>query len=117
MSCVGDGVVTYAGWKGDYGRFVRIKHNSAYTTTYGHLSRIEKGIRRGKRVRQGDKIGYVGSTGLSTGPHLDFRITKRGRYVNFLKLKFPPARNVPKNYKEEFNITKERVLELLESMG
>ncbi len=82
---VGDGVVVYAGWKGGYGRFIEIRHNSVYSTTYGHLSRFARGIRRGARVRQGQVIGYVGATGLATGPHLDFRMKKHGRFVNPLR--------------------------------
>jgi hypothetical protein len=65
-------VVEYAGWKGGFGRFVSIRHNSTFTSTYGHLAGFGKGVRRGSRVAQGHVIGYVGSSGLSTGPHLDF---------------------------------------------
>jgi hypothetical protein len=81
-----------------------VRHNATYTTTYGHFSRIAKGIRKGARVKQGQVIGYVGSTGLSTGPHLDYRVLKNGKYVNPLKLKVTPDRSVPKTlmsrYKE-----------------
>ncbi|MCK4926657.1 M23 family metallopeptidase, partial [Candidatus Aerophobetes bacterium] len=74
VSAIADGKVTFAGWKGDNGRLIKIKHAQSYSTSYGHLSRIAKGVRRGKEVEQGEIIGYVGSTGLSTGPHLDFRV-------------------------------------------
>jgi len=87
VSAVADGTVTFAAWRGGFGRYVEIRHAKGYVTTYGHLSRFAKGIRVGKRVKQGELIAYVGSTGLSTGPHLDFRIKETGRFVNFLKLK------------------------------
>lgn len=117
VSSVGDGTVTYAGWNGDFGRCVKIKHNSFYTSVYGHLRSINKNIRKGKRVKQKQEIGRVGSTGLSTGPHLDFRITKNGVFVNFLKLDVPSAKNLPKEYNSEFTAAKEKAMGLLESIG
>ncbi|UCF79729.1 MAG: M23 family metallopeptidase [Candidatus Eiseniibacteriota bacterium] len=99
---VGEGTVTYAGWKGGYGRFVSVRHNSTYTTTYGHLSKFGKGIVRGARVKQGQVIGYVGSSGLSTGPHLDFRMTRNGSFINPLRLKVPSLDPVPKGELETF---------------
>lgn len=116
VSSIGDGIVTYAGWKGDYGRFVKIRHNSVYTSAYGHLRSIAKGIRKGKKVKQKQFIGRVGSTGLSTGPHLHFSIMKNGRSVNFLKLKIPSVKNLSKEYKDEFTVTKQKIMELLESI-
>jgi murein DD-endopeptidase MepM/ murein hydrolase activator NlpD len=85
----GDGVVEAAGRNGAYGKYVRIRHNSTYKTAYGHMSRIAKGARRGKRVRQGQVIGYVGSTGRSTGPHLHYEVMRQGSQVNPLKIKLP----------------------------
>jgi len=82
-----DGVIEYAGWKGDYGRYLSLRHNSTYTTTYGHLSRYGPGIRRGARVRQGQVIGYVGSSGLATGPHLCYRILRNGKSLDPLKFR------------------------------
>ncbi len=114
VSSIGDGTVTFAGWNGGFGNQVIIRHNSTYTSMYGHLSRFAKKIKKGKRVKQGQVIGYVGTTGLTTGPHLDFRITKNGSFVNFLKLKFPPSKKIPEKYIEEFNKTKEEILKLLE---
>ena len=102
VSTVADGTITFVGWRGGLGRLIKIKHRRGIVSSYGHLSRFAKGIRRGKRVRQGQTIGYVGSTGLSTGPHLDFRITKNGRYINFLKEKFPAASSVNPAYLDEF---------------
>ncbi len=85
----GDGVVEASGRNGAYGKYVRIRHNSEYKTAYGHMSRIAKAARRGKRVRQGDIIGYVGSTGRSTGPHLHYEILLGGRQINPMTLDLP----------------------------
>lgn len=90
---VADGTVTYAGWKGGYGKFVEIRHVSGYSTTYGHFSGFAHGVKKGARVRQGQTIGYVGATGQATGPHLDFRMKKNGKFVNPLSqpnVKMPP---------------------------
>ena len=108
ISTIGSGRVTYAGWKGGFGRTVIVKHNSIYTTQYGHLKGYARGIRKGVYVKQGQVIGYVGSSGLSTGPHLDFRIKKYSKPVNFLRLKLPSAKSVSKKNKEEFNKKVER---------
>lgn len=83
----GDGVIKFAGRKGSYGKYVLIRHNGTYSTAYAHMHRIGKGIRQGKRVKQGQKIGSVGSTGRSTGPHLHYEIVKNGRRINPLKVK------------------------------
>jgi len=88
---LGDGHVTKAGVQGGYGRFISIRHNSVYTTTYAHLSGYAKGIKAGVHVVQGQVIGYVGSSGLSTGPHLDFRVYKNGAPVDPLKIESPPS--------------------------
>jgi len=103
VSAVAEGTVIFAGWRGGLGKCVKIKHPGSFITSYGHLSRFARGIRRGKRVSQGQVIGYVGATGLATGPHLDFRITKNGRYLNFLRLKLPRATSVKSAYLEDFN--------------
>jgi murein DD-endopeptidase MepM/ murein hydrolase activator NlpD len=89
VMAAGDGKVEYAGRKGGYGKYVRIRHNSDYKTAYAHLHRYGRGIRGGKRVRQGQIIGYVGSTGRSTGPHLHYEILRNGRQINPLGLKLP----------------------------
>lgn len=88
---IGDGIVEYAGWKGGFGKYVKVKHTGGCATSYGHLSGYGRGVRRGARVTQGQVIGYVGSTGVSTGPHLDFRIYLSGRPVNPLRFSAPPA--------------------------
>ncbi|HEA47079.1 MAG TPA: M23 family metallopeptidase [bacterium] len=114
---IGEGRVVYKGWKGGFGRFIKIKHKRGYYTTYGHLRRYAKGIRTGVRVSQGQVIGYVGSSGLSTGPHLHFAVIKNGRYINFLRLKLPAVKSVKKEYLKEFNRIKEERLTQLESIS
>ena len=97
---IGDGTVTSVKYEGAGGKVVRIRHNSVYTTAYLHLSKYAKGLTAGKRVRQGEVIGYVGSTGRSTGPHLDFRVWKNGSPINPLKMDSPPAEPLKgENYK------------------
>jgi len=102
VSSAGSGKVLFAGYKGQNGKMVRIKHRGGYITYYGHLSRIPKKIRKGVKVSQGDIIGYVGSTGLATGPHLDYRIKFNGRFVNPLKIKLPRGTSVPKKLMASF---------------
>jgi len=106
VASIGDGVVTYVGWKGEYGRFVKVRHQNGYYSTYGHLSRYERGIKRGVKVKQGQVVGYVGVSGLATGPHLDFRLIRNGSFVNFLKIQVPAAESVKERYRKEFEITK-----------
>ena len=99
VHALGDGTVLSAGWAGGGGNTIKIRHNSVYTTGYLHLSRFAKGIKAGVRVHQGDVIGYVGSTGVSTGPHLDFRVWKNGTPVNPLKLESPSAEPIKEQNK------------------
>ncbi|MCK5237440.1 MAG: peptidoglycan DD-metalloendopeptidase family protein [Deltaproteobacteria bacterium] len=106
----GDGKVIYAGWKGGYGNYVVIRHNSKYTTAYGHFSRIKKGIKKGKYVRQGDVIGYVGSTGISTGPHLHYEVRVRGKVVNPLNVKSSPRKQLKGEALESFITAREEVI-------
>lgn len=95
---VSDGVITASSYTGGNGNFVKVRHDNIYETQYLHMSRFAKGIKPGVRVRQGQTIGYVGSTGLATGPHVCFRFWKNGRQVNHLKEKLPPPQ--PMNMKE-----------------
>ncbi len=88
----GDGMIEYAGRKGGYGNYIRIRHANEYQTVYGHLSKYAKGIRKGVRVKQGETIGYVGSTGVSTGPHLHYEVLHRGKSLNPVSVKTPPGR-------------------------
>ena len=99
---IGDGVVTSVKYEGAGGNTVRIKHNSVYSTAYLHLSKYAKGLKAGQRVRQGEVIGYVGSTGRSTGPHLDFRVWKNGTPINPLKMDSPPAEPVKDANRQSF---------------
>lgn len=95
VSAIADGKVTFRGWKGGYGKYIGIRHAGSYTSGYGHLRSYAKGVRAGARVKQGQVIGYVGKTGLATGPHLDFSFRVNGRFVNFLKFR-PPVVTVLK---------------------
>ena len=99
---IGDGVVTSVKYEGAGGNTVRITHNSVYKTAYLHLSKYAKGLKVGQRVRQGEVIGYVGSTGRSTGPHLDFRVWKNGSPVNPLNMDSPPAEPLKGEHKTAF---------------
>jgi murein DD-endopeptidase MepM/ murein hydrolase activator NlpD len=94
IQAAGDGIVEKKGWFGGYGNYVRLKHNSEFATAYAHMSRFSPGIAEGSRVRQGQVIGYVGSTGMSTGPHLHYEILKRGAQVNPMGVKFPTGRKL-----------------------
>lgn len=91
---VGDGMVIAKGYTKSAGNYIKIKHNSVYVTGYNHMSRYPNGIKKGQRVLQGQIIGYVGSTGYATGPHLDFRMWKNGQPVNPLKIKAPPVKPI-----------------------
>jgi len=91
VRAVADGTVTAAGWNGGNGIQVQLRHHAGYETVYNHLARLAPGVRAGARVTQRQVIGYVGSTGLSTGPHLDYRVAKNGRFVNPLSEKFIPG--------------------------
>jgi murein DD-endopeptidase MepM/ murein hydrolase activator NlpD len=90
----GRGVIEVAGRKGSYGRYIRIRHNSTYKTAYAHLKGFARGIRKGRRVRQGQVIGYVGTSGRSTGPHLHYEIHKNGRQINPRGLNLPSGRKL-----------------------
>ncbi|MFH5831523.1 peptidoglycan DD-metalloendopeptidase family protein [Halalkalibaculum sp. DA3122] len=99
---VGDGTVTEARYRGANGNIVKIRHNSTYETAYLHLNGFASGIRRGASVEQGEVIGYVGSTGRSTGPHLDYRIYKNDQPVNPLTIDLPASRSVPEEEMDQF---------------
>jgi len=103
VHAIGDGYIAFKGWKHGYGRFILIRHNNRqHSTAYAHMSRFARGIRRGIHVRQGQVIGYVGMSGLATGPHLHFEFRMRGRAVNPLTVKRPPARPVAKAERDRF---------------
>jgi len=100
---IGDGVVTSMKYEGAGGNTIRIRHNSVYSTAYLHLSGYARGLKSGQRVRQGQVIGYVGSTGRSTGPHLDFRVWKNGSPINPLKMESPPAEPLKEANRKQFD--------------
>jgi murein DD-endopeptidase MepM/ murein hydrolase activator NlpD len=112
VQATADGAVTFAGWNGASGRMVRIRHKNAYETMYLHLRSFGPGIRSGARVKSGDIVGYVGSSGDSTGPHLDYRITRNGSYLNPLSAKFDPVEPLGEEYLGDFKqaIEKYRLL-------
>lgn len=109
IMAAGDGVVRRAGVFGGYGNYVRIKHGEGYETAYAHLSRYAKGIRNGARVRQGQVIGYVGSTGRSTGPHLHYEVLQHGRHVNPMGLKVRTGRTLTAEALALFEAEKARI--------
>ncbi|UZD21786.1 peptidoglycan DD-metalloendopeptidase family protein [Algoriphagus halophytocola] len=110
---VGEGTVTHASYTSGNGNYVKIKHNGTYTTQYLHMSKIAKGIKPGTRIRQGQVIGYVGSTGLATGPHLCFRFWKNGKQEDWLKEKIPPSEPISSANKLAFESTKTEYMEKL----
>ena len=114
---IGDGtVIARAYQKNGGGNYVKIKHNSVYTTTYMHLSGFGKGVNTGARVKQGQVIGYVGATGLATGPHLDFRVAKNGSYVDPLKVKAPPVEPVKEENMERYTAVKDSLMNELQKI-
>ena len=105
----GDGVVTRAQWCGGGGNCVKIKHNSVYQTVYAHMSKFGRGIKKGVRVKQGQIIGYVGSTGLSTGPHLHYEVIENGRKINSQKLKLPSGKTLKGDQRKDFEVSKIKI--------
>ncbi|MEW5745164.1 MAG: M23 family metallopeptidase [Nitrospirota bacterium] len=103
VSAVGDGTIAFAGRKGQYGNLVIVRHRNGFETCYGHLSGIEKGIRKGVRVGQGAVLGYVGATGLATGPHLHYEIRRGGRPVDPLRVDMPRGETIPRHRAHAFS--------------
>jgi murein DD-endopeptidase MepM/ murein hydrolase activator NlpD len=110
---VGDGTVTMAGWSGGGGNVVKIRHNATYATAYKHMNGFAKGIRPGTRVQQGQVIGFVGNTGISTGPHCHFEFYENGRFIDPVRKKFPSADPVPEALLAQF---KSEAIHLLASL-
>ena len=102
----GDGKIIRARWCGGGGNCIKIKHNSTYTTVYAHLKNFARGIREGVRVKQGQTIGYVGSTGMSTGPHLHYEVIINGKKVNSQTLKLPSGKVLKNKERELFEVSK-----------
>ncbi|NOT75158.1 MAG: peptidoglycan DD-metalloendopeptidase family protein [Cyclobacteriaceae bacterium] len=111
---VGDGIVLEAGYKSNNGNYVKVRHNATYTTQYLHMSKIAPGMRAGERVRQGETIGFVGSTGLATGPHLCYRFWRNGVQVDALRVELPPSQPVKNEFVVQFDEAKTRVIKRLD---
>ena len=114
---VADGIIVERTRRGGNGNFVKVKHNDTYTTQYLHMQKFAKGQRVGSKVQQGEVIGYVGSTGLATGPHTCFRFWKNGKQIDHTKLKFPPARTMPDSLLPAFEAQREVYLAQLNQVG
>ena len=105
----GSGIIEQVGWNGAYGKYIRIKHNSKYKTAYAHLNGYARGIKKGAKVRQGQIIGYVGSTGRSTGPHLHYEVLVNGKRMNSQRLKLPSGRTLRGEDREKFEISRIKI--------
>jgi murein DD-endopeptidase MepM/ murein hydrolase activator NlpD len=108
----GSGVIEEAGRKGQYGNYVRVRHPNGYQTAYGHMLRLKKGIAPGVKVRQGEIIGYVGSTGLASGPHLHYEVLINNRFVDPLKIQVPHERELSGRLLAEFQKERQRIDDL-----
>ena len=102
----GDGQIIKAAWCGGGGNCIKIKHNQTYSTVYAHLSKFAAGIKKGTRVKQGRIIGYVGSTGLSTGPHLHYEVIENGKKINSQKLKLPSGKILKGKMRKLFEVNR-----------
>lgn len=114
VRAIGRGAVTYSGTRGGYGKHVKVKHTGKYGSSYSHLSRIA--VRNGQNVRQGDIVGYVGSTGLATGPHLHFEFYVHGKYANFRKQTFARTEPIPKEERPAFEALRDEILPKLRGL-
>jgi murein DD-endopeptidase MepM/ murein hydrolase activator NlpD len=113
----GNGVVEVAGWEGGYGKYVKLKHNNGYETAYGHMSAFAKGLEPGKRVRQGQVIGFVGSTGQSTGAHVHYEILVNGRFVDPMRIKLPRGRSLDGPLMAGFEKERDRLDAMMSNRG
>src|SRR5690606_27553279 len=111
----GNGIVEKVGWEGGYGKYIRLKHNNGYETAYGHMSAYAKGIEPGKRVRQGQVIGFVGSTGQSTGAHVHYEILVNGRFVDPMRIRLPRGRSLEGTQMASFEKERTRIDGLMAS--
>jgi murein DD-endopeptidase MepM/ murein hydrolase activator NlpD len=113
----GNGVVEVAGWEGGYGKYVKLKHNNGYETAYGHMSAYAKGMEVGKRVRQGQIIGFIGSTGQSTGAHVHYEILVNGRFVDPMRIKLPRGRSLDGPLMTGFEKERDRLDAMMNNRG
>jgi murein DD-endopeptidase MepM/ murein hydrolase activator NlpD len=113
----GNGTVEVAGWEGGYGKYVKLKHNNGYETAYGHMSAFAKGLEVGKQVRQGQVIGFVGSTGQSTGAHVHYEILVNGRFVDPMRIKLPRGRSLEGPMMAGFEKERDRLDAMMANRG
>ena len=109
IPAAGDGKVVFRGWKNGYGNYIKIRHNGTYSTAYAHLSKFKSDVKIGTQVKQGQTVGYVGNTGLSTGPHLHYEIIKNGVHVNPLTIKLPSIQNLTKSEIAKFETARDKI--------
>ena len=109
----GNGVIEKEGWESGYGKFILLRHNNGYETAYGHMSAYARGIKEGQAVRQGQVIGFVGSTGLSTGSHVHYEIRVNGRFVDPMRIKLPQGRELRGPELVAFEQERERVDQIM----
>lgn len=114
---VANGTVVARGYHKGKGYFIKVRHDNEYMTQYMHLSKFAKGVNKGTFVKQGEVIGYVGSTGLSTGPHVDFRLTKNGKPIDHLRENFPPPEPLPQSELEKYLIVRDSIVPLIDQIG
>lgn len=112
-----DGIIIEQSRRGGNGNYVKLRHNKQYSTQYLHMQRFVKGNRVGTRVRQGETIGFVGATGLATGPHVCYRFWKDGRQIDHTKLRFPPAKTMPEHLMPSFELLRDQYLSQLNKVG
>ena len=105
----GNGTIDYRGWRGGYGKYIRIRHNNEYSTAYAHMSRFNKRFKKGSRVKQGEVIGYVGTTGRSTGPHLHYEILYKGKQINPKKVKSTPGKKLKGSKLTQFKKVRDNI--------
>ena len=110
VKATGNGKVQFVGRKGGYGKTIILQHGGSYTTLYAHLSRYARGLRSGKRVRQGQVIGYVGKTGLASGPHLHYEFRVKGSHRDPLRVRLPKAMPIAESYREDFTTQTQSLL-------
>ncbi len=113
---VGDGIITESTYKKNNGNYVKVRHNSDYSTQYLHMSKIASGIQPGVKVSQGQTIGYVGSSGLASGPHLCFRFWKNGRQINPMSIELPPSEPVKEGYQPEYYALRDEMVAKLDNI-
>ncbi|HOV04636.1 MAG TPA: M23 family metallopeptidase, partial [Kaistiaceae bacterium] len=109
IMAAGNGTIVEAGWKSGYGKYIKIRHANGYETAYAHQTGFARGIEKGSRVRQGQVIGYVGSTGLSTGPHCHFEVLVNGRHVDPMRIRLPRGRVLSGDMLAAFDKERERI--------